>query len=347
MKLISIIIPIYNVEPYIEKCLRSIEDQDIPRDDFEIICVNDGSPDNSREVVLRLSREFGNIILIDQENQGVSRARNNGSRKAGGKYMLFVDPDDLLHTKCLGTILKDAISKQVQIVIPGYSFIDIDDNLVDESTYSTDDEKVLSGVEAYNISHVKGQMGADLAVGIIFDANFLNSNNLGFLPDVPFLEDGEFLARAHCLAGRCLVVKQNLYKHVVVREGSATHSNLFDSERARKGFELAAKNLRSFQQTPSLDIRQKMFINGPVAQFVLLTVYSALRARSVKILKASVNSLQVSGLGKLTLEGCKGWYLICGKPYNLSPYLGALALSLYLKADNWKSKLFKKKSLKN
>ena len=92
MKSLSIIIPIYNVAPYVERCIRSLEDQDIPKDDYEIICINDGSPDNCREIVEQLQQEFSNIILINQENQGVSMARNNGIDLSEGKYLLFVDP---------------------------------------------------------------------------------------------------------------------------------------------------------------------------------------------------------------------------------------------------------------
>src|SRR5690606_24149359 len=93
---LSIIIPMYNVEPYIERCLSSLQDQDIPMEEYEIICINDGSPDNSREVVIRFQRQNKNIILIDQSNQGVSKARNNGINVARGKYLLFVDPDDYI-----------------------------------------------------------------------------------------------------------------------------------------------------------------------------------------------------------------------------------------------------------
>ena len=94
MKRLSIIIPMYNVERYVNKCLLSLEDQDIPMEDYEIICINDGSPDNSREVVIRLQKEFNNIILIDQENQGVSCARNAGINSACGEFVLFIDPPE-------------------------------------------------------------------------------------------------------------------------------------------------------------------------------------------------------------------------------------------------------------
>ena len=88
---LSIILPIYNVAPYVEKCIRSLEDQDIPKDTYEIICVNDGSPDNSQQIVEKLQQEFSNIILINQKNQGVSVARNVGIEKArGNTFSLWI-----------------------------------------------------------------------------------------------------------------------------------------------------------------------------------------------------------------------------------------------------------------
>jgi glycosyltransferase involved in cell wall biosynthesis len=64
MKHLSVIVPMYNVEPYVERCIRSLEEQDIPREDYEIICINDGSPDDCRGVVKRLMIEFDNLILM-------------------------------------------------------------------------------------------------------------------------------------------------------------------------------------------------------------------------------------------------------------------------------------------
>jgi glycosyltransferase involved in cell wall biosynthesis len=83
MKL-SVIIPVYNVEEYIEKCILSLQHQDIPEADYELIITNDGSPDNSLSIIRNLKKSYSNIVLIDQENQGVSIARNNAIARATG-----------------------------------------------------------------------------------------------------------------------------------------------------------------------------------------------------------------------------------------------------------------------
>ncbi len=101
--MISVIVPIYNVELYLEKCIRSIQDNTIK--DLEIICVNDGSPDHCLDILQRLSEKDSRIIIIDQENQGVQKARNNGIRAAKGEYISFIDPDDWIHPQYFESLL--------------------------------------------------------------------------------------------------------------------------------------------------------------------------------------------------------------------------------------------------
>lgn len=87
---LSIIIPVYNVAPYVEKCLRSCAEQDIPSEDYEIIVINDGTPDNSLEIVERVAKDYPNIIIHSQDNAELSAARNKGLSLAKAKYVWFV-----------------------------------------------------------------------------------------------------------------------------------------------------------------------------------------------------------------------------------------------------------------
>lgn len=92
MTKISIIIPVYNCETYLETCIRSVFEQSLK--ELEIICINDGSTDDSVKVLEKLRKEDERIILLQQENQGAGVARNRGLRKARGKYVAFLDADD-------------------------------------------------------------------------------------------------------------------------------------------------------------------------------------------------------------------------------------------------------------
>lgn len=89
---ISIVIPVYNVERYIGKCLSSLLEQTFQ--DFEIIAVNDGSTDESLKILRQFEKEYDCIKVLDQENRGISEARNRGMELASGEYLCFVDSDD-------------------------------------------------------------------------------------------------------------------------------------------------------------------------------------------------------------------------------------------------------------
>ena len=96
---LSIIVPVYNVEPFVEKCLRSLLDQGLDHADYEIIVVDDGSDDRSMEIVRSLTRD-GPIRIHSQPNAGLSAARNAGIRLARGRYLAFVDSDDFVAAGC-------------------------------------------------------------------------------------------------------------------------------------------------------------------------------------------------------------------------------------------------------
>lgn len=101
--MISVIVPIYNVEEYLEECLESIRHQTYT--DIEVILVNDGSTDSSREICERYCEKDSRFKLINQENQGLSAARNHGVKKSIGQYIMFVDSDDVINTKVLEVLL--------------------------------------------------------------------------------------------------------------------------------------------------------------------------------------------------------------------------------------------------
>lgn len=103
---LSIIIPFYNVERYIAECLDSVFDQDIPLEEYEVICVNDGSPDNSRAIVLDYMNRYPNLHLVEHDvNKKLGTARNTGRSVAKGKYIWNVDSDDKIVSNCLGHML--------------------------------------------------------------------------------------------------------------------------------------------------------------------------------------------------------------------------------------------------
>lgn len=101
--MISVIVPVYNVEEYLEECLESIRQQTFT--DIEVILVNDGSTDSSKEICERFCQADNRFKLINQENQGQSVARNRGVKESVGQFIMFVDSDDVINTNVLEVLL--------------------------------------------------------------------------------------------------------------------------------------------------------------------------------------------------------------------------------------------------
>ena len=114
---LSFIVPVYNVEPYIEECIRSLYNQDIPQEVYEVICVDDCSPDGSRAIVERLQKEYPTLkLLIHTENKRQGGARNTGMKVAQGRYIWFVDSDDYIKPNCLKSLLEQAEKEDLDIL---------------------------------------------------------------------------------------------------------------------------------------------------------------------------------------------------------------------------------------
>lgn len=115
---ISVIIPVYNSSTYLRKCLDSVVNQTLK--DIEIIVINDGSTDDSKNIIEEYSCKYKNIIFIDQENKGIGKTRNIGIKKATGEYITFVDSDDYIKENMLEEYYKYAKKHNFDLVIGSY-----------------------------------------------------------------------------------------------------------------------------------------------------------------------------------------------------------------------------------
>lgn len=116
---ISVIVPVYNVEPYLERCVHSILAQDF--DGYEIVLVNDGTEDNSGKIAEDFARKYPEkIVYIKQENRGLGGARNTGILHAKGEYLLFVDSDDYIAPDTLQKVYRKIVEEQADLLIFDY-----------------------------------------------------------------------------------------------------------------------------------------------------------------------------------------------------------------------------------
>ena len=142
MKKVSIIVPVYNVEKYIRRCLDSLVNQTI--DDYEVIFVNDGSPDNSKDIILEYMEKYPDIIkLYDKENGGQGSARNLGIKKATGEYLGFVDSDDFVNLEMFKKMYDLAKQKKSDIVACSYKIYYENSNTFEDYNLKMNNETII------------------------------------------------------------------------------------------------------------------------------------------------------------------------------------------------------------
>lgn len=162
----SIIIPVYNVEKYIKKCLDSVFNQTYK--DYEVIVVNDGTKDNSMDIV----KDY-DVIVINQKNQGLSAARNNGLKKAKGEYILFLDSDDYIEKDLLKELDKSISNKPDVVRFQIQEVYEDKINKFEEEPFSNKD-----GVEAFSI--ISKYHFVENAWTYLYRKKYLQDNNFTF-----------------------------------------------------------------------------------------------------------------------------------------------------------------------
>ncbi|MFK9089939.1 glycosyltransferase family 2 protein [Bacillus salipaludis] len=174
---ISIIVPVYNVEPYIHKCIDSILKQTF--EDFELILVDDGSPDNCGKICDEYSKLDNRIKVLHKENGGVSSARNAGIRTAKGEYIGFVDSDDFIHQRMYELLYSYGIKHTADVVLCDYLVVN------DEEMHNTNYDIPEFNEEQYSNIESLYQLYTNLDIQFVIPCNklFRRSlfNNLKFI----------------------------------------------------------------------------------------------------------------------------------------------------------------------
>ena len=213
--ILSIIIPVYNVEAYLGQTLASVFDTTAQEDAFEVIVFNDGTKDRSMDVVQRFA-DKPNIEIVEQENQGLSAARMRGADIAQGKYVWFIDSDDWLEkdgVQHVLSILEDKPGADVLMFPLRWVY---EDEGIEKMDYVIDGEKMKSG----------RQILLDMALPVWASVRFVIKRSLMdsrwlFFPKGVLHEDEYFGPVLMCLAERVVVLKDPVYNYRL-RPGSIT-----------------------------------------------------------------------------------------------------------------------------
>lgn len=229
MKL-SIIVPVYNVKAFLNKCVDSLLAQDLPKEDFEIILVDDGSTDGSGKLCDSLAAEHGNIRVIHQQNRGLSGARNAGIPVASGDYILFVDSDDYLCPNVLGTLVGLAEEQDLDILRFNYQNVNMDGAVFEPNKYVkpfVDYSDVVCDGETF----LNERLGyACYAWQFLVKASLLRQEGNGFMEGIYF-EDIEWTPRILLQARRVASTDTVVYNYLF-RTGSIARNT--DHQKKRK-----------------------------------------------------------------------------------------------------------------
>lgn len=220
--ILSIVIPVYNTEKYVHGTLSSIFSQaSCSPQDFEVIIVNDGTKDQAMNIVSEFS-SHSNLVVLEQENQGLSVARNTGMANAQGNYIWFVDSDDQIENNCLSKIISLLIRESTPDIF-GFAL-----NRINETDQS---EKYCHPIYCKEEQHncgraINNRISYNLAgptQRYIFKKTFLLEHYLTFYPGI-YHEDIDFLFRAFYWCNHFYISQDSIYRYLIRSSGSITSS---------------------------------------------------------------------------------------------------------------------------
>ncbi|WP_308991946.1 glycosyltransferase [Mariniflexile litorale] len=216
---LSIIVPVYNVEKYIERCIRSISKQDLPSQAYEIIIVNDGSTDDSLNIINNVSKEYTNIIVHTQENTGLGGARNKGITLAKGTYIWFIDSDDFIAENCLNELVNFIETKSLDVLSFDFNCTDEEGNIINWIDFKLDyqNKPVVSGDTFYFNNYVHSYIWL-----YIFKTSLFTTNQLRFEERIN-MQDSEIMPRIMHHVNKIAPIHKVVY-YYVNRENSFINS---------------------------------------------------------------------------------------------------------------------------
>lgn len=207
MAKVSVIVPVYNVEKYLKRCLDSLINQTLS--DIDIICINDGSKDSSLQILEQYAQKDSRIVIYNQENSGLSVARNTGLEHASGEYIGFVDSDDWVDLDFYEKLYNSAKNNNADIAVA--DFIREHSNkkpkrlkLKEEKIYTTSEDKFM-------ICKVHRE---GCVWNKIYRTEFIKSINLKFVPKM-YYEDRDFTIRSLYFSKKLVTTPNTYYRYFV------------------------------------------------------------------------------------------------------------------------------------
>lgn len=222
---ISIVLPVYNAEKYLDNTLQSICTQSFK--DFELIAIDDGSKDSSLLILKQYRDKIDNLTIISNENSGVSKTRNKGINLAKGKYICFVDSDDILHQDYLKNLYKPVKLYEAELVYCGYCVF------YDEINFGLSTNAISEKIEINNVDCFDYVMAQGLGTPLwnkLYQLELLKRNNIYFKETSSFGEDMFFNWKVFMAFNNIYYINESLYGYRQNVDGVTMkyHPNLYD-----------------------------------------------------------------------------------------------------------------------
>lgn len=213
---ISVIVPVYNTEKYIEKCINSILKQTYSN--IELIIINDGSTDNSESIIKKITKNKSNVKYKKIKNSGVAHARNIGLEMATGKYVGFVDSDDFIFKEMYEHLYKTAVKEKSDIVTSGYNKC-----YKDKITQYFPKDKTVFGKSVMESKNIFLNTNPYIT-SKLFSMELIKKNNINFEEDLRIFEDLLFCYKLYLKANKISYVDNAYYNYNCNNESSLTNT---------------------------------------------------------------------------------------------------------------------------
>ncbi len=262
--LVSIIVPVYNVEEYLPDCIESIINQIYKN--IEIILIDDGSPDNSGLICDEYAKKDDRIKVIHKVNEGVSTGRNKGIEAAKGEFIVFVDSDDFLNPDSIEILVNKQAKNDFDFVCGKLKRITNEKSEVpDIITGEYFNENVFESI--FDILEVYGIMGP---CAKLFKTGIIKENELHFMEDVTFGEDSIFVLEYIEKSKSVAIINNVVYNYNCMNESSAScryHENFYAY--SKKFTDILKRICKKIQYTDEVEYRYKNYCSKK-ANFVLM-----------------------------------------------------------------------------
>ncbi|MEA4915958.1 glycosyltransferase [Proteiniphilum sp.] len=265
---VSVIIPVYNTEAYVEEAIRSVMNQTLR--DIEIIIIDDGSTDHSLSVIKKLAREDDRIQYFSQINQGQSVARNAGIKKATGEYIYFMDSDDFLEENAFESCYSRCTSENLDFVFfDAVNFGEINKLILEYNRKNQLDTKVYTGIEILNL--LLDIRGYRVPPWLHFiNLSFLQEKNIFFDPNLKKYEDQIFSVKLYLSAHRVAYIPASLF-HRRLRHASLM-TNLYSLHNVKTYFKVTDELVKLGKNKSKKELRT---IDRVIKEMLNASIYMA------------------------------------------------------------------------